>query len=122
MLKSVFPAVVATLVSCACATPLFAEDSATTVTASREVNQASVKYNDLNLASAEGVSTLNRRVRRAAKMLCTTNSSSALELFGLVRECVSDAISGAQPQVDVAIARFGNQDVAMAEPIRVTLK
>lgn len=82
-----------------------------------------VSYADLNLANAEGVAQLNRRVRRAAAGLCIDNGVQPLKSAMLGRECYQAAIADAGRQIDLAIANFGKEQFAASQSsITVALK
>lgn len=66
---------------------------------------ARVRHLDLNLATASGLSTLEERVSRAAKRLCTERGSPPLQARKASRACIADAVADASPQVRLAVAR-----------------
>ena len=63
-----------------------------------------VQYGDLNLASAAGRQTLNRRVRGAVRNLCGVKPASPLSEAIIHRDCASSAWNSARPQIEAAIA------------------
>ena len=73
-----------------------------------EVVVRHVSYADLNLASAPGQQTLNRRVHSAVTDLCNeaTGGSDGSILFRFsMMKCSSEAWNGARPQIDRAVQR-----------------
>lgn len=84
-----------------------------------EFPTAVVGYSDLNLARPAGVDRLNARIRRAAELLCVDNGVRPLSEVMLSRACTRDAIAGAQPQVDRAVADFHSSQLASNRTVRV---
>ena len=72
---------------------------------------AIVSYGDLDLAHAAGQSVLNRRVRHAANLVCTSGAR-AVAVMMAERRCFSAALAEAQPRVEQAIALAGNRQFA----------
>jgi UrcA family protein len=64
-----------------------------------------VSYSDLNLGSADGRRTLERRVARAAASLCTETGHKPLQQQMVERACLSAARSKAQIDIARAVAR-----------------
>jgi UrcA family protein len=62
-----------------------------------------VRYSDLNLASARGREQLDRRVRGAIRQVCGEPVIMPLSQRLSERRCVSGAWQGAEPQVAAAI-------------------
>jgi UrcA family protein len=52
-----------------------------------EVRTRIVRYGDLNLASKEGRDTLDRRIRRAAKAVCSAGSNLPLGPYSRMKAC-----------------------------------
>ena len=65
-----------------------------------------VSYADLDLASASGQKSLERRISRAVRMICG-DGSSAVTAFDLAdqRRCVGEAWASTRGQVRLAVAR-----------------
>ena len=62
-----------------------------------------VPYGDLNLASAQGVNTLNARVSAAARQVCSADGVDLrdLQASAAERSCESKAIANAEHEVQV---------------------
>ena len=62
-----------------------------------------VPYGDLNLTSAEGVSTLNARVSAAARQVCSADAVDIrdLQAYAAERSCETQAIANAEHSVQV---------------------
>ncbi|HEY0802044.1 MAG TPA: UrcA family protein [Steroidobacteraceae bacterium] len=58
-----------------------------------------IRYEDLNLASASGVATLKHRIAHATEAVCGDLSTSVLRLSTQYRRCVKDASDRALAQV-----------------------
>lgn len=71
-----------------------------------------VEYRDLNLARREGVKSLDDRVRRAARRLCTAELRMAIPPER--RACVKSAIRDSRKQVGTAVSAFGATRLAGA--------
>lgn len=74
-----------------------------------EARKQIVRYRDLNLASAQGREILDRRIRRAAKQVCTDVGTPAVLHYRKVRKCAEAAHSKAWAS---AQKRFSNQRLA----------
>ncbi|WP_198351072.1 UrcA family protein [Flavisphingomonas formosensis] len=88
---------VATLGS-ALAVPAFAADS------HGSTERVEVRYHDLNLATAEGTSTLGRRISNAATEICGTADVRDLAMRNAVNQCRTAAIASTQTQVAEAVS------------------
>ena len=75
-----------------------------TVSQAAVSNSVRVSYADLNLASAPGERTLERRIGLAAKFVCELEDSRELALASATNACRSDAIDGARSQLEAAVA------------------
>lgn len=74
--------------------------TATSVPAlAEEPRQLIVQYSDLNLAAPAGRTTLERRVRAAARQVCGPAVAAELKQLLEMRECQSAALSRALNQV-----------------------
>jgi UrcA family protein len=77
-----------------------------------------VKYGDLDLAKADGVQSLYRRIQAAAKDVCPNANSMDLSMVSAQRACMSRAIDDAVKSVNVVALtqlRFGT-------PVRLASK
>jgi UrcA family protein len=74
-----------------------------------ETQTRSVRVSDLDLASSEGRTQLQRRIRAAARSVCRDGAS----LGGYSLTCTKAAIDGTRTQVARLISNAGS-DVAMA--------
>ncbi|MEA1014075.1 UrcA family protein [Sphingosinicella sp. LY1275] len=83
---------------------------------------AVVSYRDLNLANADGVDRLQARVRRAASQICIKPGIKHLTLIVAENNCRDDAVAGAQEQIEMAVANFGNTQLAALSQISVTAR
>jgi UrcA family protein len=63
----------------------------------------SVRYSDLDLASAAGSDQFERRVHKAARAVCG-DLSADLRLNSIVSACQADAVASARAGMDVALA------------------
>jgi len=61
--------------------------------ASREVTSVVVHYGDLDLHSQAGVATLHKRIRNAARSVCSPLETRILGLRDAYDECVAEAMS-----------------------------
>lgn len=75
-----------------------------TVSLANESRSARVSYADLNLGSALGQHTLQRRISFAARTVCDIEDSRELALATATNLCRSDAIASAQPAYDAAVS------------------
>jgi UrcA family protein len=91
-----------------------AADAANTDNVSKRVS-----YADLNLASEEGVATLNARIRWAARSICDTRQSGILREVLAERACMREAMAGVSPKVELAVARFERQQYARTKFIEL---
>ena len=70
-----------------------------------EPTHVSVRTADLNLASAQGRATVERRVRAAADVACSIDGDRSLKAMAHARACRGEAITTALRSVDTAVAR-----------------
>jgi len=80
-----------------------------------------VSYADLNLASIEGRSRLESRVRGAVGRVCPGGHPADLTTASIAGECRTAAWEGARPQMEAAIANAG-RGYAMAGAIAVAAR
>jgi UrcA family protein len=91
----------ATLVTAALSGALSLMYGATSTAADEAVRQVVVRYDDLNLTSTRGASTLYSRINAAAREVCDASDLLSRELGtrAAVDACVQKAISGAVTDV-----------------------
>jgi UrcA family protein len=61
--------------------------------ASRDVNSVVVRFGDLNLNTPAGVARLHKRIRNAARSVCSPLETRVLGLRDAYDECVAEAMS-----------------------------
>ena len=107
-------ALAAVLIASALVTP--------TVSQAAETNSVRVSYADLNLASKVGQHRLQARIEGGARIVCEIEDSRQMDLAVATNACRSDAIQGAQPAYEAAVAaaRHGTVEVLGAASIVVT--
>jgi UrcA family protein len=93
-----------------------------TVSQAMEANSARVSYADLNLTSDLGKRTLERRIVRAAKVVCVYDDGRDQDLTIETNACRSGAIADARPAFEAAVnnARRGSVTVLDAAALIVT--
>ena len=82
------------------------QDPSTTIIGQRAVEDGysvRVPYGDLNLTAARDERALYYRVKTAAKSVCAPNDD--LFVHRPFSRCVGSAMTGAQPQIDLAVRR-----------------
>jgi UrcA family protein len=89
-------ATLAVLTGAAIASPAFAADIVT--------NSTTVRYHDLDLASATGEAALKQRVARAAKTVCWNADGPTLDDHARFDACRDAAIASASPKMNAVIA------------------
>ena len=105
-LTSLFAASAITAAVFAATAPAGAKERPIVVTASEEaIPVRYVSYRDLNLARAQDQRLLVKRVRYAAKGVCADSIPGSLGYEAHFVACRSQALDGAQPQIDRAVAR-----------------
>ena len=92
------------------------------VEAQPNVRQASVPYADLNLSSVKGREALEARVRRAAAQLCIPPGTEQLWFKMEGKRCFNEALAGARPQIEQAVANFNTPAYAGRRTIEVALR
>ena len=73
-----------------------------------------VPYGDLNLASASGAATLERRIKAAANRICGVEQAPGLAETLSVQGCRADVFDSARPQISKALAMNGSGSVSLA--------
>ncbi|HET9459246.1 MAG TPA: UrcA family protein [Sphingomicrobium sp.] len=102
-----FPAFAAMLVASALVIP--------TVSQAAQTNSVLVSYADLNLAAEPGVRALERRIATAARTVCEIEDSRELELARATANCRDEAVAGAQPAFNAALAAARNPSVTVLD-------
>jgi len=90
--------------------PVSAKDGPVLVVADEDTITRRISYADLNLASASGEVTLNRRVGGGIRSLCL-EATAGSDLFGIDHQCRNFAWSQARPQIAEATQRA--HDIAL---------
>lgn len=68
-----------------------------------------VPYDDLNLASPSGMQTLQKRIESAARQVCAdAKDRSSLTATAAYKECLANALAGAQAQVKIHQIAFNS--------------
>lgn len=85
---------------------------------------AYINHGDLNLADANGIRALNRRVERAAWQLCSEHGARRLDIIAILgtRSCRRGAVASARGQIDQAIAQAGATRLARRENVAVIVR
>ena len=84
-----------------------------TVSQAAQTNSVRVSYADLNLASANGANILERRISKAAKVVCEIEDSREIDLAQATMVCRNLAISDAQPAFNAALLAARNPSVTV---------
>lgn len=115
MLKTI-PVVAAVLAASALVVP--------TVSQAAGSNSVRVSYADLNLASDSGANILERRITFAARVVCEFEDSRQFSIATATNVCRNDAIEGARPAYEAAVAaaRHGTVTVGASAALIVTSK
>lgn len=92
-----------TAITLAAATPLHAQAID---------DQVSVKIADLDLSSADGAATFDRRVRAAARQICGWMPTTNLNLQRQVADCQAEVAASAKQEL--ALARAGGPGTRLA--------
>lgn len=74
----------------------------TPVRAAPAEDQVSVRIGDLDLSSARGAATFDRRVRAAARQICGWIPVVDLDMRSQVAECQESVVAGARQEIEVA--------------------
>jgi UrcA family protein len=102
-------------------TAAMAQDDETVVRGERsdDAPVGYVTFRDINLASAEGQATLQSRVRRVARSICTTTGFKELAREIDERACRVAAVESAQPQIARVVERYRAGEFASLAPIAI---
>lgn len=95
-----------------------------TVSQAATANSYRVSYADLNLASDNGRHNLQRRIAFGARVVCEIEDSRELALAAATNACRADAIEGARPAYEAAVAasRRGTVEVLDSAALIVTAR
>ena len=91
-----------------------------TVSQAAETNSVRVSYADLNLASAGGANILERRIAKAAKVVCVIEDSREIQLAQATMICRNLAVSDAQPAFNAALLAARNPSVTVV-PVSIAV-
>ncbi len=75
----------------------------TPVRAAPAEDQISVRIGDLDLSSASGAATLDRRIRAAARQICGWVPASDLNMQRQVSNCQESVVTGAKQEIEFAL-------------------
>ena len=75
-----------------------------TVSQAAESNSVRISYADLNLASKFARHRLQARIAGGARIVCEIEDSKQMDLAAATNACRSDAIEGARPAYEAAVA------------------
>ena len=75
-----------------------------TVSQAATANSYRVSYADLNLASNNGRQVLQRRMAFGARVVCQIEDSREMALAAATNACRGDALDGARPAYEAAVA------------------
>lgn len=70
-----------------------------------EAPTATVRYNDLDLASPAGARQLERRIAAAAASVCPTGDNYRLETLRIANQCRANAVASARGKADQVVAQ-----------------
>lgn len=105
-------ATMASLVTVGVATPAFASPTETVTKI--------VAYDDLDLSSKRGVERLETRVEMAARSVCQVRLARDLRSVQAAKACLDAAMSRADRDVALAVARQGGEQFAGRAALAVT--
>jgi UrcA family protein len=88
-------------------TAIFSAFSAPALAAEVETRTAVVRYDDLDLHTRSGTTTLERRIAGAVETVCHRPENRSLVEMVHEAACRQTAIAQAQPQLQAALASFG---------------
>lgn len=79
-----------------------------------------VSYGDLDLASTQGKSAFERRLKAAAARACGVNLERELKRLELSKRCAATALESAAPAIELAYRKAANRQLA-ARDMSVTV-
>jgi UrcA family protein len=77
------------------------------------VPSVTVRYSDLNLATADGVDTLYRRISNAASLVCPTSYTKDMDAAAKAKQCQVEAIAR-------AVQKVNNPKLALVHATRIS--
>lgn len=86
-----------------------------TVSQAADLASVTISYADLDLASAAGADSLQRRINFAARVVCGYEDSRQYDLVVATNACRSGAIEGARPAYEAALANARHPSVIVGE-------
>jgi len=75
----------------------------TPVRAAPAEDQVSITIGDIDLSTARGAATLDRRVRAAARQICGWVPASGLNMQRQVSDCQESVAAGARQEIEIAL-------------------
>jgi UrcA family protein len=87
----------------------------TPVRAAPAEDQVTVRIGDLDLSSARGAATFDRRVRSAAREICGWATPVDLNMQGQISECQTSVVASARQEIEIALnSGRPRQQIALA--------
>lgn len=77
-----------------------------------------VQHEDLNLSTAAGRAVLDRRIDRAARLVCGTALTIELELAGEVNSCRADVIASTRARRDALVGGQSYAELRVTRTVR----
>jgi UrcA family protein len=93
---------------------------APTVSQAATTNSVRVSYADLNLATDAGRHSLEGRIAYGARVVCEIEDSRDLLLAAATNACRGDAVEGARPAYEAAVAAARHGTVVVGAALIVT--
>lgn len=109
MTRKIFSPILAAAVVLTMTAPAAAQDAST------EPTQRIVRYDDLNLASANGRARLETRLRMAANAACGMSSAREMIERTHARQCRDAALEQVRPRMEQALREAGQQLAGRSE-------
>lgn len=88
--------------------------------AADQAKSVEVSYADLNLSSATGRDTLDRRIARTADRICGVEIGRDVKKQALAKQCAREARESARPAIELAYRNAANRQLA-ARDMSVTV-
>jgi len=92
-----------------------------TVSQAAESSSVRVSFADLNLASDSGAQALHSRIVRAARIVCDREDSRVLALATPTGKCRNQAVEGAKPAYEAAVAAARHGTVTVLETAAIVV-
>jgi len=86
-----------------------------TVSQAADLASVTISYADLDLASAAGADSLQRRINFAARVVCGYEDSRQYDVVIATNTCRSGAIEGTRPAYETALANARHRSVIVGE-------